>query len=250
MGAEKSKKMIQTVYITTLIYFVIGAFLTLFINRKKDFSAKKKSWTKFVVYFLIINTIMLGTIINEYIFRFIVILIVSVGLFELIKVFYQNKNRQKVVFFISSLIIYIFFSIGFILFSFLQKELIIYSFFLVMIIDAASQLSGQLFGKRKIFKKISPNKTLAGVVGGILITVITSIFIKDLIHVKFLFSMALGFSISILAIFGDLFASFYKRMFKVKDFSNLLPGQGGFLDRFDSFLFVGAFMYIITSFLI
>ncbi|HVG41101.1 MAG TPA: phosphatidate cytidylyltransferase, partial [Chitinophagaceae bacterium] len=44
---------------------------------------------------------------------------------------------------------------------------------------------------------------------------------------------------------GDLWASYYKRKIKIKDYSNLLPGQGGFLDRFDSLLITGAFYFIL-----
>ena len=236
--------MILTVYIITLIYFVIGACLTFYINRKKNSDLKKKSWTKFVVYFLIINTIMLGTIIHELIFQILSFLIIFIGLYELIKVFYLNKSKQKTLFFIFSLFVYVFVSVGFVSFAFLRKEIIIYTFFLVMVLDASSQLSGQLFGKRKIFRKTSPNKTLGGAIGGIIITFLTSLFIQDLIGVKLLESMILGFSISIIAILGDFLASFYKRKFQVKDFSNLLPENGGILDRFDSFLLVAAYVSI------
>ena len=237
--------MILIVYIIILIYFAIGALLTLFINRKKDLSTKKKSWTKFVVYFLIVNTIILGTIIDELIFQILSFLIVLIGFYELIKIFYQTKNKQNNIFFVFSVLFFVIISTGFIIFSFQRKEIIIYTYFLVMVLDASSQLSGQLLGKRKIFKKISPNKTLAGVLGGIFITFFTAIFIQNLIDVNLLKSIILGLSISVMAIAGDLLASLYKRKFGVKNFGKLLPGQGGILDRFDSFLLVGAFLNFV-----
>ena len=241
--------MIFTVYIIILIYFFLGAFITYYINKKKDKSDKEASYKKFIIYFLIVNIIVIGIIISEIIFRCLAIIIVTISFVELIKLFYQNRLRQKVPFFINSVLIYIFISTGFIFFSFMQKELILYAFFLVMVSDASSQQSGKLFGKQKIFPKTSPNKTLEGLIGGILISLLTSVLIHDLINVNILISVTLSLLVSVMAILGDLLASFYKRKFCVKDFSKLIPGHGGFLDRFDSFLMVGAFIFIFFNFI-
>jgi phosphatidate cytidylyltransferase len=59
----------------------------------------------------------------------------------------------------------------------------------------------------------------------------------------------LGIGIATFAFFGDISASFIKRKFGVKDFSHLIPGHGGFLDRFDSLIFSGLFIYVIFFFL-
>lgn len=215
----------------------------------KDRSTKKASLIKYLFYLLIVKIIILGTWIHEVVFQVLALIIVLVSLFELIKIFYQNHPTRHIVFFICSILVFIITSAGFLYFSFMQKEIIIYTYFLVMISDAFSQQSGQIFGKHKVFPKISPDKTLAGVIGGMLITMFSSMFIHDLIGLDMQLSAILGLSISIVSILGDLSASYYKRKFRVKDFSKLIPGHGGFLDRFDSFLLVGAFMFIFLNFI-
>jgi phosphatidate cytidylyltransferase len=91
------------------------------------------------------------------------------------------------------------------------------------------------FGKRSFFRLISPKKTLEGFIGGLLAATFVGTF----------FSIFFGLPINIfqwlfvnfLAVFGDLFESFIKRSFGVKDSSNLLGSHGGFLDRFDALIF-------------
>ena len=69
--------------------------------------------------------------------------------------------------------------------------------------------------------------------------------IHDLLDLNILQSIALGFGVSSFAFLGDISSSLIKRKFEVKDFSKLIPGHGGFLDRFDSLIFSGLFMYLI-----
>ena len=71
----------------------------------------------------------------------------------------------------------------------------------------------------------------------------------DLTGMNGLTAMVLGFGIATFAFLGDVSASFVKRKFGVKDFSALIPGHGGFLDRFDSLIFAGSFMYLIINYL-
>ncbi len=103
------------------------------------------------------------------------------------------------------------------------------------IIDIGAYLSGNLFGKNKIFPLISPNKTAEGLIGGSLLSIIfiSSMFILNLIpQLVFLAILA---SIPFTFV-GDLFESYLKRVSDVKDSSSLLLGHGGFLDRIDSHL--------------
>ena len=104
------------------------------------------------------------------------------------------------------------------------------------IFDSSAYLIGSKFGKTYIAKKISPNKTLEGLIGGILGSMLFGIFVGYQIqdYGIILFFIFLCF----LAFFGDLLISFIKRQSGVKDTGTILPGHGGILDRLDSHLIV------------
>jgi len=136
------------------------------------------------------------------------------------------------------------------IFLFSSNNIIIkYLLFILLLGCIASDLGGYIFGK--IFKgpkltKISPNKTYAGALGSIILTLITIsflfFFLINLLNFKILI-VALITSIS--CQLGDLFFSFLKRKAKLKDTGNFLPGHGGVLDRLDG-IFFGIPMGLIT----
>ncbi|MDD3774402.1 MAG: phosphatidate cytidylyltransferase [Sulfurovaceae bacterium] len=113
----------------------------------------------------------------------------------------------------------------------------------VALTDIGAFFVGKTIGKTK-FSATSPNKTLEGVIGGIVIATAIGAFIgyKDYNLVK---AILVTFSISIAAVFGDLFESYLKREAGVKDSGNVLPGHGGMLDRIDGYLF-GVVMMVIA----
>ncbi len=106
--------------------------------------------------------------------------------------------------------------------------------------DTFAMLMGKWFGHKKITPVISPNKTYAGCVwGAIFGTIGPTILYYFLISNQNIIGILLqSFILSIISQFGDLLFSKMKRENEIKDFSNLIPGHGGILDRFDSFLFV------------
>jgi len=134
------------------------------------------------------------------------------------------------------------FSSAFFYFSGMEKELIFFSFAIISIFDSFSQITGQLWGRRKIFPKISPNKTVEGFIGGTLIAILSGFLIKGLIDTPPAKAIILAAGIALFAFSGDFLASFYKRKHNVKDFSNLIPETGGILDRFDSLISGGAWV--------
>ena len=110
--------------------------------------------------------------------------------------------------------------------------------------DIFAYVGGKLFGQNKIIPKISKGKTIEGTVIGLFSTIIMSFLIKDLMHFNFTYSLIYGFIISILAFFGDLLESAFKRNLGVKDSGKLIPGHGGLMDRFDGYFLVIPFLYI------
>lgn len=103
--------------------------------------------------------------------------------------------------------------------------------------DISQFICGKLFGRRKVIPKISPNKTEAGFIGGLIITTSLSyILFTQIFGLVAWQAILLGVLISAYGIMGDLFFSAVKRYFGTKDFSDALPGHGGYLDRLDSLI--------------
>jgi len=104
---------------------------------------------------------------------------------------------------------------------------------------------GSLFGKHKLYPKISPKKTYEGLAGGVLGSMlIASVFsFLFLPHVAFGTCIFLALGIGVLGQVGDFTESMLKRSARVKDSGDLIPGHGGMLDRLDSFLFSSPFLY-------
>lgn len=104
--------------------------------------------------------------------------------------------------------------------------------------DVFQFICGKAFGKRKIVAKVSPNKTLGGFIGGVVLTTSAALLLLPwLIDLSWQKALILGPLIAVTGMFGDLFMSAVKRNLGTKDFSDLLPGHGGLLDRLDSLIF-------------
>jgi phosphatidate cytidylyltransferase len=131
-------------------------------------------------------------------------------------------------------------------------EIIFFIFFVVWMLDTAAYAFGFMFGKRKLAQNISPKKTregaMAGIVFGVLTAVICrSIFMRDILSICN--SIILGFIISVIGQFSDLAESLIKRDSDVKDSSKIIPGHGGFFDRFDSYIFAAPAVYYVLRLL-
>lgn len=118
---------------------------------------------------------------------------------------------------------------------------LVYILLVTMMTDTFAYFTGYFIGKHKLCEKISPKKTWEGAIGGTLVatfiaTVFYIVFINPNINILLIVGITL--LLSILGQYGDLFFSSIKRHFKVKDYSNLIPGHGGVLDRLDSVIFV------------
>lgn len=118
---------------------------------------------------------------------------------------------------------------------------IIYIFLIATITDTFALLTGRKIGKTPLASTISPNKTIEGSIGGsIMGTFVASIFFLEVINpaISVLAVVLMTLVLSILGQIGDLVFSAIKRYYDTKDFSNLIPGHGGILDRLDSIIFI------------
>lgn len=112
--------------------------------------------------------------------------------------------------------------------------------------DVFQFLSGKMFGRTKLIIEVSPNKTVAGFIGGIVLTSILAVLLAPaMLGLSLLQAALLGGCISLSGVSGDLMFSSIKRTAEVKDFSNLIPGHGGILDRLDSLVFTAPTLYCL-----
>lgn len=121
-------------------------------------------------------------------------------------------------------------------------------FFLLLVVwlgDAGAYYVGKSLGRHKLSPRVSPKKTIEGGIGGITASLIVAIVIHftffpelPLVH-----ALTIALILSIAGVLGDLAESMWKRSAAVKDSGTLIPGHGGFLDRFDSILFTAPILY-------
>ena len=225
-----------------ILFSVLGGIGTYFANRKQNPPEQKKSWLKYFTYFMIIILLYACICFAIKIFPWICALIVVAGLVEIVSL--QKNNPQRRTVFYVILLMYMLISAGFYFFSNLHQSMLLYTLFIVCTFDAFCQVTGQLFGKHKICPQISPNKTFEGLSGGFLMSICTGFIIGKILEFTTFYAIIAGLGICIFSFTGDLTASWIKRKYNVKDFSTALPGQGGFLDRFDSLITAGAFVYL------
>ncbi len=112
----------------------------------------------------------------------------------------------------------------------------------IWILDTMSYYVGKNLGKNRLAPFISPNKTVEGFVGGAI-----SCIAFNICYFGFSKGLLIGVFISTIGVFGDLFKSLIKRQYGVKDFSNVFGPHGGFLDRFDSFIFGSLVFYFLNA---
>jgi phosphatidate cytidylyltransferase len=123
-------------------------------------------------------------------------------------------------------------------------ELVVGIFALIWINDTFAYLVGKNFGKKKLFERISPKKTVEGFLGGLIFSGIAGYIvylITDLLTLHIWIGMAI--ILSVFGTLGDLIQSKFKRQAGVKDSGRLMPGHGGLFDRLDSIIFASPFVY-------
>jgi phosphatidate cytidylyltransferase len=134
----------------------------------------------------------------------------------------------------------------------LYHDLLFILFILVSSHDTGSYIVGTLFGKHKISPQISPKKTWEGFFGGYLFASIGLLLIlwEQGIMKQWWFVLIFALVVCTLSFLGDLFESWLKRCARIKDSGSILPGHGGFLDRFDGILFAVFFFYFLRNYLV
>ncbi|MEG0266283.1 MAG: phosphatidate cytidylyltransferase [Bacilli bacterium] len=218
----------------------------------KESKKKLPTFVKLISYLFMI--LMVGTNITEPTIRLEVDYRVISALFLTFltpTILYHDKDKYNIndAFFLIGGIFFLSLSmILLVAFRNVRLALIVYLLLITILTDTFAYFTGNLIGKHKMIESISPKKTWEGSLGG----TISAVFVSSVFYITVIdptmniFKIVLvGLFLSVIAQFGDLVFSSIKRYFGKKDFSNLIPGHGGVLDRMDSIIFVLlGFMFI------
>ncbi len=118
-------------------------------------------------------------------------------------------------------------------------KMVLYVCLLVWSADSGAYFAGKSLGKHKMAPKVSPNKTIEGLVGGVIAAFVVGVVFAKLLELEFAslgMMLVIIFITVVISVMGDLVESMFKRVAQIKDSSNLIPGHGGILDRIDSLM--------------
>ena len=133
------------------------------------------------------------------------------------------------------------------------KMLVLIPFVLSFVSDSGAYFAGVFLGRHKLAPKISPKKTVEGLIGGVVATVAAMLLFCYVVNKQFNYSVdyfaaaVFGAAGCLVSVFGDLSFSVIKRQTGIKDYSKLIPGHGGILDRFDSTIFVAPVVEVLMD---
>jgi len=228
----------------TLIFFAIFYEFELISSNviKKNQICKILIFQSLLIFFLV-SELFLLVFVNKY-FNFLIYLIISLS----INTLFYKQYITWFSFIISNLIIISFFSLINLLL--LPNGLVFFLYLVILIstMDIFAYFGGKIYGYKKIAPKISAGKTIEGTLTGLAFTIIMSLMIKYLMNYNVYQAVTAGFLIAMLAFFGDLLESYFKRNIGIKDSGKLIPGHGGLLDRFDSYFLILPFynIYLVS----
>lgn len=249
---------VLSVLITSLILgdnvfdVVISIIALLGLKELIDIKYKNRN----IIFIKILTYILLGLFMfNNLVLKFDSKIVICASLILLILpiIFYDDKDKYNIN---DSLYLFgIIFFLGYAFLNIIEIRNIsivkcIYIFVIAFITDTYAYISGMLIGKHR-FTDISPKKTIEGcLIGGIMGSFIGSMFYYSLVgDLSIIKTIIMSIVLVFLSETGDLIFSSIKRYFGKKDYSNIIPGHGGILDRFDSVVFVSLGMLIMLGIL-
>jgi phosphatidate cytidylyltransferase len=220
----------------SLCLFAVGAALMLVAGRRVDAPERRARWIKYFVYFLIVMTVLGAALLGTAWLQGLLALIIVLGSWEIWdssgRAMAKGARLPILVWPIYGLVaIAAWFSIGR-----MRAEAVAYVYVVVAGFDGFSQVAGQLLGRHQLVPQLSPGKTIEGAIGGLLVAAGLALFARPMVGLGIAAAVQTGLLICAAGLAGDLAASWLKRRAGIKDFGHLLPGHGGILDRFDSFL--------------
>ena len=196
--------------------------------------------TKRILTSILLISLLISMFFYSYIFIVISIIFGVIIWVELNHLFIKIFKSKYLKTFISLLaLIYIFYVFWLSIVSFFSddtKIILLYSTLICIVSDLGGFIFGKIFKGKKL-TKISPNKTISGVFGAFIFSIILLILFNSIEDINLIRYIILTLAVSSTSQLGDIFISYIKRKAKVKNTSNILPGHGGLLDRLDGIIF-------------
>ena len=226
--------MIGSIFAVTGPGFAVGAVFMALANRRASPGTARARWLKLGVFFLIVHAVLGVAAAGRPWVTALVAFILASGAIELRRAWHAiPAPRPRAVWPVYSAVAILAIGVSW----WLSAAAFAFLFLVTAACDGFSQVVGQLVGRRKLAPAVSPAKTVEGLAGGLVAAVVVALLAGGLLEGMTASQVAvLAVLVGLAGLAGDLAASWAKRRAGIKDYSAALPGQGGFLDRFDSLL--------------
>ena len=221
------------IFAVTLPAFLLGAIVMGLSRRRAPPGVMSERWLKLSVFFVIVHVVLGVAMLGPPAVTCLLVVIITAGAVEL-AVAWRSIPPPKPL-----LIVPIYAAMAMVVVyvgTRLPGPVFAFVFLVTAATDGFSQVVGQLLGRHKLAPRISPAKTIEGLLGGLVAACAVALFVRSLLRWSVSATLGLALLTALSGLAGDLAASTVKRRARIKDYSAALPGQGGVLDRFDSLL--------------
>jgi phosphatidate cytidylyltransferase len=241
--------MVQAIAVFLTGGFLLGGLLLLAASRAAAPAVRRQRAVKYLAYFLIVMGFCAAALGGRRWLVFLLCMLMLLGLVELVRIYWNSTGKAGNRFprWIPAALVFLLLGSATVYFaSASPPETVLFVYLVTATFDGFSQVFGQWLGKRPLVPRLSPRKTVEGLLGGLAAALLAALLLREAAALSAPQALGTGAAISVAGLAGDLAASWVKRRNGAKDFGTLLPGHGGILDRFDSF-FVAAPTYLLFS---